>query len=137
MWAVHRQSRLVRYTLPLHEITKCSKLVLKVTDVDQKLLQVHAHKIAVQRYLVCELRAKDVFVCLMQNEEQQYVLRKLPAQPGLWMLRPVGAQQLVMVTEQAALVEVFQDKPVQLVDPNQGKTQRKVLGMQSENTIVC
>ena len=84
-----------------------------------------------------ELRAKDVFVCLMQNEEQQYVLRKLPAQPGLWMLRPVGAQQLVMVTEQGALVEVFQDKTVQLVDPNQGKAQRKVLGMQSENTIVC
>ena len=34
VWAVHRQTRLVRYTLPLHEINKCSKLVLKVTDVD-------------------------------------------------------------------------------------------------------
>lgn len=55
------------------------KKELRMTDPDQKLLQVYAHKIAVRKYLVCELRERDVFVCLMQNEEQQYVLRKLPA----------------------------------------------------------
>ena len=107
VWAVQRYSRVVRYTLPLYEISKCSRTTLKVTDADQKLLQVHAHKIQANKYLVVELRTKDIFVCLMQNEEQQYVLRKLPAQPWLWMLKPVSAQQLVMVTEQGGLVEVF------------------------------
>ena len=136
MWGIQRGLRVVRYTLPIESVSNLTRFRLKITDPDQELKSVHAHKVSAGKYLVVELRTKDIFVCVMQNETQQYVVRKMRAQPWLWMLKSVHQQQLVMMTEQAALVEVFQDKAVWLVDASP-QTQRRVLGMQSENTIVC
>ena len=38
VWSVFRESRTVRFTLPLHALAQCTKKTLMVTDAEQKLL---------------------------------------------------------------------------------------------------
>jgi hypothetical protein len=39
------------------------------------------------KYLIVELRQKNIFVVLMQSDYDQYILRKLPTEPHLMVLR--------------------------------------------------
>ena len=41
-----------------------------MSDPDQELWEIHAQKVGGSRYLIVELREKDVFVVAMQNDKR-------------------------------------------------------------------